>query len=419
MKNERLLVLIMILAVPAAGELKIYPFGEVFRIGLGPPVMFFFLLYLRKERIIWAGLLTAAAVFLFRTGLETASFHGQDLILSFSHHVPAFIYYFSHACLFRLFYVKSHRHHLLGVGFAMLGIDLASNSIELFVDYLLFEISLSFDDIKEIVFIALARSFIVVSLLNMLKLNEAYTREKHITERNEYMLMLISSLYEETVYLKKTLTDAEEATKESYHLYRSLKQEDHPGSQEALKLAGKIHDIKKDNQRIYAGLSNVITNESPKDFMSAEELLQLTVQINEKYAVALKKKVAFLSAVSGKHPPYHAYTFLSLLNNLVSNAVEAIPKEGFVQIKLLSEQEHIELQVRNSGLPISDKYQKVIFEPGFTTKYDEQGNPSTGIGLAHVKEIVNGFHGSIELKNEQGSVLFQINIPVQAFMQKG
>jgi len=409
----------MLLAVPAAGELKIYPFGEVFRIGLGPPVMFFFLLYVKKERIVQAGLLTALSVVLFRSVLEFPPLQHEDIFISFQHHVPAFIYYFAFACLFRFFYVQRSQTQAIRIGLAMLSIDLASNSVELFADYLLFAIALSFDDVIEIVLIAFARGFIVVSLLNMLKLNEAYTREKHITEQNEHMLMLVSNLYEETVYLSKTLADAEEATSESYQLYRLLKQSDHKASRQALALAGKIHDIKKDNQRIFAGLSKVITNESSKDFMSAEELLQLTIQINEKYMASLKKNITFTRTIHGEHSLYHAYTFLSVVNNLVSNAVEAIPEEGLVQITLLSQQDWIELRVWNSGLPIAEKYKNVIFEPGFTTKYDKQGNPSTGIGLAHVREMVNGFGGSITAKNETDGVSFHIRTPMQAFIKKG
>ncbi|WP_050181260.1 sensor histidine kinase [Domibacillus robiginosus] len=406
-------------AVPAAGELKIYPFGEVFRIGLGPPVMFFFLLCIRKERMVWAGLITAMAVVVVRSVLEQPLFHIEAVFASALHHIPAFVYYFSYACLCRFSQLKRYENQPIKIGLVMLGIDLASNSIELFVDSLLFAITLSLDDVIEIFLIAFARGFIVVSLLTMLKLNDAYIREKHITKQHEHMLMLVSNLYEETIYLKKTLNDAEEATKESYQLYRSLKQDNHEASQKALKLAGKIHDIKKDNQRIFAGLSRVITNESPKDFMSAEELLQLAVQINEKYAASLKKDILFFKMVSGKHTPYHAYTFLSLVNNLVSNGVEAIVEQGTIEIHLLSRQDWIELQVRNSGQPIADKYTEVIFEPGFTTKYDKQGNPSTGIGLAHVREIVNGSGGNIAVKNEPDGVLFRIRIPGRSFIEKG
>lgn len=419
LQNNRLLILLMMISVPAAGELKIYPFSEAFRIGLGPPVMFFFLLFLKKEFILRAGFLTASAVLLFRTGIDLVMFHHESILLSLLRHFPAFIYYFLYAYLFDRLGIKRYRDRSIAVGFSVLSIDLFSNAAELFIDYLLFAITFSFGDVLEIFFIALVRSFIVLSFLNMLKLNEAHAREKHITEQNEHMLMLVSNLYEETVYLKKTLNDAEEATRESYQLYRSFKQMDSRASQQALKLAGKIHEIKKDNQRIFAGLSNVIIKESPKDFMSVQELVQLTVRINEKYAISLGKNIIFSFVVSGDHPPYHVYTFLSLINNLVSNAVEAIEEAGSVRIELIHSRELIELHVFNSGRPISEKYKHLIFDPGFTTKYDKQGNPSTGIGLAHVKELINSLNGDITVVNERDGVLFVIKLPMHELIQKG
>ena len=418
-KNSRLLMLLMMISVPAAGELKIYPFSEAFRIGLGPPVMFFFLLLLKKELILRAGFLTALTVILFRTGIDLAMFPNESILISLQHHFPAFIYYFLYAYLFNRLDIKRLRDRSLAVGFSVLSIDLLSNAAELFIDFLLFSIIFSFGDVLEVVFIAIARSFIIISFLNMLKLNEAYAREKHITEQNEHMLMLISNLYAETIYLKKTLDDAEEATKESYQLYRSFKQTNSKSSQQALKLAGKIHEIKKDNQRIFAGLSNVIINESPKDFMTVQELISLTVRINEKYAASLGKNILVSFAVTGDHPPYHVYTFLSLTNNLVSNAVEAIKEAGSVQIELTRRREQAELHVFNSGQPISEKYKHVIFDPGFTTKYDKQGNPSTGIGLAHVKELVTSLNGEITLVNKPNGVLFIIKLPIHELIQKG
>lgn len=57
----------------------------------------------------------------------------------------------------------------------------------------------------------------------MMKLYEAQSRERQIRKQNEHMLMLISNLYEETIHLRKTLKNAENITKESYDLYRDLK----------------------------------------------------------------------------------------------------------------------------------------------------------------------------------------------------
>ena len=39
-------------------------------------------------------------------------------------------------------------------------------------------------------------------------------------------------------------------------------------SQAMLKIAGELHEIKKDNQRIYAGLSKLMAKEKLDDFMN-------------------------------------------------------------------------------------------------------------------------------------------------------
>lgn len=101
--------------------------------------------------------------------------------------------------------------------------------------------------------------------------------------------MLISNLYEESIHLKKTLQDAENITKKSYDLYKAvtaLKEERTPFpfeefGKQALKIAGEVHEIKKDNQRIFAGLSKLISDESLADYMDIHELVDIIVRTNQ------------------------------------------------------------------------------------------------------------------------------------------
>lgn len=108
------------------------------------------------------------------------------------------------------------------------------------------------------------------------------------------MLLLISNLHEEAIYLKKTLKNAETVTVESYALYRDLLVDNKEASLRALRIAGEIHEIKKDNQRIFAGLSKLISKESFRDYIDVMELIQLIVRINEKYVFLLKKILRLL-----------------------------------------------------------------------------------------------------------------------------
>lgn len=113
-------------------------------------------------------------------------------------------------------------------------------------------------------------------------------------------------------------------TKESYQLYREMSGNDRELGSRMLRLAGEIHEVKKDNQRIFAGLSKLISNERFRDYMNAAALVGIVIRINEKYAESLGKDIQFRSVIEGEHPDYHVFTVLSILNNLTANAVEAM-----------------------------------------------------------------------------------------------
>lgn len=127
-------------------------------------------------------------------------------------------------------------------------------------------------------------------------------------------------------------------------------------SQELLKLAGEIHEVKKDNQRIYAGLSKLISKENMQDYMKAEELVQIVIRIQEKYALSLGKNISFTSDIKGIHlHDYHVFIFLSLINNLMANAVEAIKDTGMISLELKGSHDKIEIRIEDDGPGIPKK----------------------------------------------------------------
>src|SRR5699024_464282 len=99
--------------------------------------------------------------------------------------------------------------------------------------------------------------------------------------------MIVSNLYEETIQLSKTLKNSENITKECYNLYRTLKRFGSKNlhfqeqiSRKALKISGEIHEIKKDNQRIFSGLSKLISDREFFEYMNIEELKNVTTKAN-------------------------------------------------------------------------------------------------------------------------------------------
>lgn len=102
--------------------------------------------------------------------------------------------------------------------------------------------------------------------------------------------------------------------------------------------------------------------------------------------------------------------YYPFLNNLVINAVEAIQSEGNVGVETSLAGEYVEFLVWDDGPGISEADRKLIFQPGFTTKYDNEGNSSTGLGLCHVQNMVHSFNGRITVESTEGKTMFRIHI---------
>jgi PAS domain S-box-containing protein len=92
-----------------------------------------------------------------------------------------------------------------------------------------------------------------------------------------------------------------------------------------------------------------------------------------------------------------------ILTNLLSNAVKFTPEGGSVEIHGTGEHGFARIEVRDTGIGISDDDQQVIFEKfrqvGATTKGVREG---TGLGLAIVKNLVEMQGGTVSVRSAPG-----------------
>lgn len=429
MKKNILIILLMMAVVSIAGELKVYPFGSTFRISFGTPIFLLFLLLGRNLPMVSSGAAVGAAVVFFRIMLAWRTQSGFDMQSTLLVDIPAFFYYVTYSSLFRMLNMnRLYRRTLLLGGLCIL-IETASSFVELLYRYITLGDTVTLHILGTILIIAVIRSFFALSFFYIIKLREADLRSEQQQTQNRHMLLLISNLYEESIHLKKTLLHAENITRDCYAIYRNLKnpKEDEPVlsqqelAQRILGLAGQIHEIKKDNQKIYAGLSKMISDENPTDYMTVPEIGQIIVQTNRNYAALLKKQIKFELDIVGDMPPVHVFTMLSLINNLVSNAVEAIPDDGIIRIAVRVVNDQAELTVSDTGTGVITRNKELIFQPGYTSKYDSYGNPSTGIGLSYVREMVMNLDGTIELLDESVTeeTVFVIKLPLAKLVEIG
>lgn len=418
-KSIRILLLIMI-AVPLAGEFKFYPFDDTFRVSLGTPVFFLFLLWGRSIHPVIAGIVTGVSVFFLRFSLAVGirDISVEDAVYL---HVPAFFYYFIYALAFHKTKLNERHDQPFMIGLLGVLIELIASVSEMTIRSILANQGTPLLAMDQLVLIAFIRSFFVLGFFNILKLREAKSAEAEQRMQKEQMLLFISSLYEESVQLKKTMQNAEEITRTCYDFYRRIKTRETNGSdaQTALQIAGLVHEIKKDNQRIYAGLSKLMSSENLQEYMKIEDLGNIMIVSNRRYAESLRKVITFSLHIDGDHPRYHVYMVLSLINNLLANAVEAIEEEGYVSLHVKRKDRFVEFRICDNGPGIAPKQKELIFTAGYTKKFDVAGNPSTGIGLSYVKQTVEKLGGHIRLMDTYKETVFIVGIPIDAIMEKG
>ncbi|MEJ6982489.1 ATP-binding protein [Pedobacter sp. P351] len=101
---------------------------------------------------------------------------------------------------------------------------------------------------------------------------------------------------------------------------------------------------------------------------------------------------------------------LRIFNNLVKNAIEAIPdfRKGKIQINLETTGKNVLIEISDNGKGIHEQLQKSIFNHNFTTK-----SSGTGLGLAFVKQAIENMYGTIRFETvpNEGTT-FYITLPL-------
>jgi nitrogen fixation/metabolism regulation signal transduction histidine kinase len=99
-----------------------------------------------------------------------------------------------------------------------------------------------------------------------------------------------------------------------------------------------------------------------------------------------------------------------VLNNLVKNAIQAIPtdRRGRVDILLYKEEGKAIIKISDNGSGIAEDMKEKVFRPNFTTK-----TSGTGLGLAICSSIIESFNGKIYFETKENvGTQFYVEIPL-------
>jgi len=97
-----------------------------------------------------------------------------------------------------------------------------------------------------------------------------------------------------------------------------------------------------------------------------------------------------------------------VLQNLLVNALEAMPAGGRVRIRVAADHQHVLFAVSDTGAGIPPEVRARIFDPFFTTK----PAPASGLGLSICSRIMLNLRGTmaVETVPRQGST-FTVRLP--------
>lgn len=144
---------------------------------------------------------------------------------------------------------------------------------------------------------------------------------------------------------------------------------------------------KAENEKL---LLNDIVSSVHDLFRKREDIdINLFVSIEEQYVYMDKNQI------------------IRVLNNLINNAIQAIPEDrrGKIEISLEQKNKYTLIKIKDNGVGIPEAMQEKVFLPNFTTK-----NSGTGLGLAMCQQIIELSNGKLYFTSvENIGTIFLLN----------
>jgi signal transduction histidine kinase len=107
----------------------------------------------------------------------------------------------------------------------------------------------------------------------------------------------------------------------------------------------------------------------------------------------------------------HMSEILQVFSNVIVNALDALPPEGTLRLRLRKRQDQVQFLIADNGHGIPKEHAQNIFQPFFTTK-EERG---IGLGLVLSKNIVERHRGKIRIRSSvrpgKSGTVFKISLP--------
>lgn len=243
-------------------------------------------------------------------------------------------------------------------------------------------------------------------------------REEH-EQRYRHLFLMTANLKTELYFLKKDAEDIEAVMSNAYRLYERLSA---AGGEEenaalALSIARDVHEVKKDNLRIIRGIEEEVAGAYDHQSMSLQDLLHILEITTRQFLGKQRADIRLECRCRDNLPILEHYRLLSILKNLVTNALEAIQADkgrGVVRVECRRDGQDLLLQVEDNGPGIPPRAMELLFQVGYSTKFDPNtGDINRGVGLPAVQYIAQELGGDIQVHSQPGhGTCFQVRLPL-------
>jgi len=149
--------------------------------------------------------------------------------------------------------------------------------------------------------------------------------------------------------------------------------------------AEKIYEARRNNMRfeLIGSLTETIISEKRTHYRDREN-----ITIEEQFDESSYGAFAYVEATEYKR----------IISNLVNNAVEALGKQGTITASIHATENEVIIRIKDTGIGIPEDHIAKVFERGVSFGKKD----GKGLGLAHARETIEKWNGSIHIESEVG-----------------
>ncbi|MGA9233662.1 MAG: response regulator [Desulfobacterales bacterium] len=187
-------------------------------------------------------------------------------------------------------------------------------------------------------------------------------------------------------------------------------QENYPDNPELMEIVGRINTSVKKGAHLIERLMQFSRKQIVREFQRVD-FVTVIVGIHQIIRKSFNDNIDIRLNLLQSLPIIGDQTGLSLvLMNLFSNARDAMPNGGVLEIDALREGATAVVKIRDSGEGMDEETRKKCFDPFFTTKDVGKG---TGLGLSTSYGIIRGHDGEISVESSpQKGTTFLLRLPL-------